>query len=152
MIETDKPNPFRVLGLPTSADTSDVTERGQELVELAETEQEELRYRWAMEQLITNASTRSEYEIFEVPDADYDRDDWDRFCRSYQRNPVKIKEVVEQQQPPAPEDFDVSALIDLVLEALLEMPQADLKAAVDNSPFEPGIGPLPLEVRDVVFG
>jgi hypothetical protein len=27
-----------------------------------------------------------------------------------------------------------------------------LQAAVDNPPYEPGYGPPPLEVRDVIFG
>ena len=67
MIESNKPNPFQVLGLPTNATMKQVVERGQEVDEDAKTEEERQLCRWAVEQLRTNPHTRLEYELFELP-------------------------------------------------------------------------------------
>ena len=152
MIPVDKPNPFQVLGLPTNVTVKDITDRGKERFELAESEEKELLYRWAIQQLTTHPLTRLEYELFEVPDADYDNEKWDRFARLHGRNPVKIDELLEQSSPPSLDEFDLVALLRLLLDGMLAVPEPDLKAAVDNSPFEPSVGSPPLEICNVIFG
>ncbi len=152
MITTDKPNPFQVLELPTDATNADIVARGQELCDLAETDEQRLLYRWAMEELITHPFTRLEYELFEIPDAEYENLDWDRFARKHRRNPVDLAALAREASPPGLDDFDLAALMQLLLDGLLTVPEADVRAALENSPFEAGCGPPPLEVRDVIFG
>jgi hypothetical protein len=147
-----RPNPFRVLKLPARASKEDIAERGRQLVASAATEQQRRLYRWAAEELSTDPLTRLTCELFEIPDADYEREDWEQFCRSHAKNPLHFEDLFRQHGPPSPEDFDVAALLDLILEGMLTPAEADLEAAVDNPPYEPGYGPPPLEVRDVIFG
>lgn len=154
MVERGKPNPFQVLGLPTDAKKADIVARGRELVDFAETEEQRLLYREAIQQLITNPSTRLQHELFEVPDAHYENEDpvWDSFAKTYGRKPVDLKALVKDTAPANLEDFDLAALIRLFLDGLLTMPEADIMTAIDSSPLPPGYGPPPLEVRDVIFG
>ncbi|NUO80103.1 hypothetical protein HUU05_08505 [candidate division KSB1 bacterium] len=152
MIVTDKPNPFQVLGLPAHAANQEIVERGQELCELAESDAQRLLYRWAMEQLITKSLTRLEYELFEIPDAQYEDEEWERFIRLHRNNPIDIAALAAENPPPGCEDFDLQALVMLYLTAMLKAPKGDLKTAVEHSPFKPGVGLSPLEVRDVIFG
>ena len=151
VVAADKPNPFQVLQLPTDATNEDIVTRGQELSELAETEDERLLYRWAIEQLITRKQTRLEYELFEMPAAEYDDPDWDRFERAHRRRPVDLAELARQSTPPDLQDFDLATLLRLILRGLLVLPQPDLAAAFESSPVAFGAGPPPLEVRDVIF-
>lgn len=152
MIETDKPNPFQILELPTNATRNQIAERGGEKCDLAETNEQRLLYRWAMEQLITNPDTRLEYELFEMPDTEYKDEEWERFVKAHRRNPVDLAALIKEIPPPRLEDFDLAALIQIILDGILIVPEADIKIAVDNSPFRAGIGVPPLEVRDVIFG
>ena len=152
MIATDKPNPFQVLGLPADATKADIVACGEELCDLAETEDLRLLYRWAMDQLLTNPRTRLQYELFEIPNAQYEDQAWKDFARKYGRKPVDLTALVKEASPARLEHFDLSALIQLVLDGLLTIPEADLTAVLDSSPFLPGYGPPPLEVRDVIFG
>jgi hypothetical protein len=137
MIADDKPNPFAVLGLPTSASPQDIAERAQELDALAESDSQRQLYRWARERIITHPRTRLEYEVFEVPGTDYEQAQWKQFERKYRRNPVNLQALSESVSPPSVGDFDLPALIDILLDGLLDVLES---------------GPLPVEVRDVVLG
>ena len=81
----DKPNPFQTLGLPTDATNEEIVARGQELCDLAESEEQRLLYRSAMEQLLTKAEMRLQYELFEIPGAEYEDRDWEHFARAHRR-------------------------------------------------------------------
>lgn len=152
MIPFDKPNPFLVLGLPTDATTEEVSARGQERVETVDSDDERQLCRWAMEQLLTNPTTRLEYELFEVPGAQYEDPDWDRFVRSYRKNPVDTAALARESPPPQVTDFDLGVLTRVFLDYLLAVPPGDLSPAIDHPPYDPDLSPLPLEVRDVLFG
>lgn len=152
MIVTNKPNPFQVLGLPVDATKKEIKERGEELSDLAETDELRLLYRWAVEQLFTNPRTRLEYELFEIPNAQYEDQQWEDFARAHRKNPVNLAVLVKSAPPARLEDFDLAALIRLFLDGVLTIPEADISVAIDGSPFLPGYGPPPLEVRDVIFG
>ena len=152
MIVTNKPNPFQVLRLPVNATKKEIKEQGEELSDLAETDELRLLYRWAVEQLFTNPRTRLEYELFEVPDAQYEDQRWEGFARAHRKNPVNLAVLVKESSPACLEDFDLAALIRLFMDFILIIPKADISAAIDGSPFLPGYSRPPLEVRDVIFG
>jgi hypothetical protein len=152
MIVNDKPNPFRILGLPTNAGNDEIVSHGRELYETVDTDEKRLLIRWAMEQLITHPLTRLEYELFEVPGTQYDDSDWERFLRNHRRNPIDVAALARKAPQPRPEDFDLGKLPQMILEDLLSLPPVDVSAALDHAPFEAGFGPPPLEVRDVLFG
>lgn len=152
MISTDKPNPFAVLGLSTTASQEEIVTRGQELCDLAENDEQRLLYRWAMEQLITHPNTRLGYELFEPPDAQYEDREWEKFARDFRRNPIDLSTLTRDVAPPKVADFDLPGIASLLLDDLLEFSDVDLRTAIDHCPFPPGHGPPPLEVRDVIFG
>lgn len=151
MVPTDKPNPFLLLGLPTTATRQEIVERGQELCDLADSESARGLYRWALEQLITNPQRRLEYELFELPDAVYENAEWERFCRIHSRLPNR-PDPGGGAAPPTVADVDLGALMDLVLEDMLQWPEPDPSQAAAFPPFDPGPGPPPLEITDVLFG
>jgi len=152
MIVSDKPNPFKVLGLGTDVSNADIVKKLELLSDLAPTDEEILLYRWAVEQLITCPLTRLQYELFEVPHARYEDPEWEKFARVHRRNPVSMDALVKDVPDPGIEDFDMANLIGLFLDGLLEIPEVDIAPAVERSPFDPDMGLPPLEVRDVIFG
>ncbi len=152
MIANDKPNPFQVLGLPTDASNDDIVSRSQELSDLAASEEERLLVRWAVEQLITHPFTRLEYELFEIPGARYEDEEWEELVRKNRRNPVDLEALRGDASPPRLEDFDLAALLALLLDALLEAPPIDIRPALEAPPAAPDAGAPPLEVAHVVFG
>lgn len=151
MIANDKPNPFYVLALPSDASRADIVARGQELYDTAESEEEGLLFRWATEQLITNPRTRLEYELFELPDTLYEDPGWESFLRMNKKKPVDLKALTSGAVPPSVDDINMAALIQLFLDEMLTLPEADITIAIDESPYIP-VYKLPLEVRDVIFG
>lgn len=164
MFKTGKPNPFQVLRLPTSATTKEITERGDELSVIAEPDDQPL-YRWAVEELITHPLTRLRHELYEAPATDYEDQDWENFLRKYKRNPSRRGDLAGQVQGtlptvmedvPLPElaDFDCGALMELLLDGLLTVPEVEITPALLESPWQPDPEPdkPPLEVRDVIFG
>ena len=151
MIETDKPNPFHVLRLSIHATKKEIVERGQELYDTAETEEQRQLYRWAKEQLLTNVHTRLVYALFEMPDTQYDNPEWEQFIRLYRKNPVRLETLVKSIPAITEEDFDISAMIQQILQGFLTVPDADITTAVNGSPFMARSKPT-LEVRDVIFG
>jgi hypothetical protein len=151
MIEVDKPNPFQVLRLPINATKKEIVERGQELYDTAETDEERQLYRWAKEQLLTNMRTRLEYALFELPDTQYENPEWENFIRKYKKNPVPPDALMEEGTSSILAAFDVPALLHLLLQDIFTVPEPDINAALTGSPFLPRIR-LPLEVRDVIFG
>lgn len=152
MITIEKPNPFKVLKLPTDATNKDIVARGQELCELAETDKQRLLYRDAIQELITHPLTRLEYELFEIPCARYEDSEWERFSREHRRNPIDLSALASEGPPPSLQDFDLEALINLLLDGLLTVQRADIRVAIENPPFNIGCGLPSLEVRDVIFG
>ncbi len=152
MIEIDKPNPFQILELPVHATNQEVVECGQELMDLAETEEKRRLFRWAMEQLITKPLTRLEYELYECPGSEYSDNDWEHFVKMNKRNPIDIHELAKQISPPDITDFDLAALIEFWVDGMLQVEKPDIRIAIQNTPFKPEIGPPPLEIKDVIFG
>lgn len=151
MITGDKPNPFFVLALPTDATRADIVQRGQELYDTAESKEEGLLFRWATEQLLTNPRTRLEYELFELPDTLYEDPAWDSFVRVNKKKPVDLKVITREAVAPSVDDINMAALLQLFLDNMLTLPEADIAIAIAGSPFKP-VYKLPLEVRDVIFG
>lgn len=151
MIEVDKPNPFQVLRLPISATNKEIVDRGQELYDTAETDEERQLYRWAKEQLLTNPRTRLEYALFELPDTQYEDSEWEDFVRRYKKNPIQLDSLDERTSVNGLEAFNMAALLELLLQGMFIMPEPDIDEAINGSPFMPRIRP-PLEVRDVIFG
>lgn len=152
MIEVNKPNPFKVLELPRHASNEDIVCRGRELSELATSDEQRLLCRWAVEQLITKPLTRLEHELFEVPGAQYQDPEWDRFLRRHRRNPVDLTALAQNSPSPTLRDFNLALLIQWFLEGLLALPRADLGKALEHLPVSLDCGPPPLEVRHVIFG
>lgn len=151
MIVTDKPNPFCVLALPTDATRAEIVARGQELYDTAETKEQGLLYRWAMEQLITNPRTRLEYELFELPSTQYEDPEWEIFLRMHKRKPVDLAALTRDIPPPSLEDINMAAVMELFLDSMLSIAEPDIRIAIDGSPYTP-INQLPMEVCDVLFG
>ena len=60
--------------------------------------------------------------------------------------------LAKETEPGRLEDFNLLALMRLLVDGLLTIPEADIAVVADSSPFLPGYGPPPLEVRDVIFG
>jgi hypothetical protein len=147
-----KPNPFHVLGLPVDATETEIVHRGQELVELAETAEETQLARWAIQELSTHPATRRVHELLEVPDPQYRQEEWERFERRNRRNPVDLDALAEGSPPLRTKDFDLRAILGLLLDDVLSPPPVDLRPAVENPPVPPAAGAPPIEVNDVVFG
>jgi hypothetical protein len=152
VIAIDKPNPFFVLQLPTDAGNEDIVARGQQLSDLAESEEQRVLCRWAMEQLITHPAMRLEWELFEVPGTAYRDDGWERFVRGHRRSPVDQAALTRDAEPLRLEDFDLAALARLVADALLVPPALDIDPIVQAPPVTFELGPPPVEVKDVIFG
>lgn len=152
MIVVDKQNPFHILKLPTDATNEEIVERGQELCELAESEEQRMLFRWAIEQLITKPATRLEYELFEIPNTKYEDSEWNRFIRKHRRNPINLAELAKENPTPCLKDYNLANLVQLIIDGMLKVQQPDIKCIIDKSPFKPDIGSPPLEVKDVIFG
>lgn len=144
-------NPFHVLGLPFNADRETIAQRGQELADLAETDAERERCGWAMRELIGDRATRQLHELCEAPGAAYRDEQWADFDRRYRRNPVNADALAGAGALRAT-DFDLVAILDLLLDGLLTPPAVDVAAAVRNAPAAPELGLPLLEVTDVLFG
>jgi hypothetical protein len=147
-----KPNPFHVLGLPVDATDEEIVERAHELSELAETDDERLRVLDAQRELITHRSRRLLHQVLEVPRAHYRDRDWDEFAHRNKRDPVDRNALAESAKPLRREDFDVRAVLGLVLDELLRPPPLDIRPALSNPPVLPDRGAPPIEVSDVVLG
>jgi hypothetical protein len=149
---TDKPNPFMVLQLRIDAANEDIVARGQQMSDLADTDEHRVLCRWAMEQLITHPSTRLAWELFEVPDTAYRDDAWERFVKSHRRNPIDQASLLREAEPPRIDDFNLALLARLLADALLTPPDTDLAAIITHAPAAFELGPPPVEVKDVIFG
>lgn len=152
MIATDKPNPFSVLGLPIGADDEQIVRRGERLADRGPDEMQRQLVAWAVETLLTHPRTRALYELFEMPDTDYEDDErWRQFVKRHSRNPVRIDDAA-QSPAVAVAAFDLVALLDALIDDLRQLPDPDIARALAAAPVAPSIGPSPLEVRDVMFG
>jgi hypothetical protein len=147
-----KRNPFHELGLPVDASPADVVRQGRERVELAATEEEAQNARWAMQELNRHPHHRARYELLEMPDTDYGDDAWERFARRNRKNPVDLDALVGDTRRLRSADFDLHAVLGLLLDDLLTPPAPNVEPAVRKPPDTPTVGPPPLEVRDVIFG
>ena len=146
-------NPFQLLELPTDATTREIVERSQELMDLAETEKERDRYRWAKEQLISDPQVRLRHELFEMPTAHYRDEEVENFMRKYKRNPLRPEKLARETPPLSLQDFDLAALTRLLLEDLLTTPEPDISSAIRNlSQMQEQEVEAPLEVHNVIFG
>lgn len=146
------PNPFHVLGLPTTATETEVVQRGQELCALADSDEEVLRVRSAMEQLTTEPLTRRRHELLEVPGADYRQEKRERFAQLYRKAPVTAETLTDGSPPLRAKDFDLAAVLTLLLDDLLAPSAVDVRPAIEHSPVAPAPGAPPLETTDVIFG
>lgn len=152
MTTTPSRNPFHELGLAVSATPGEIVRQGEERVELAESDEAARAARRAVTELNTHPRDRARYELLEVPDTDYSDEAWERFARRNRRNPVDLDALAGSAQPLRVTDFDLRAVVGLLLDDLLTPPAVDIGPAVRNAPEPPVFGPPPLEVRDVVFG
>lgn len=154
MFESDKPNPFEVLGLPVDANDAAIVARGGDLLQTSASDEQRQLYRWAIDELTTRASTRLRYELYEPPDTQYEaeREGWSVFARKHKINPIKRPRLDKETPELNLEDFDLEALLEMLLEGLLVVPEADITPALRESPFARETIALPLEVRDVIFG
>ena len=148
----DKLNPFQILKLPTYASYREIVERGQELSDLAESEEQRLLYRWAINELTLKPMTRLKYELTELPGTQYEDDNWERFLRLNRKNPVNIHTLVQNTSVPEIADINISAIVHLILKRMLQSPEVEVSQIITHCPFNPKIGHPPLEVRDVIFG
>ncbi len=151
MIATDKPNPFRVLMLPTTASLADIVSQTENLHLLAETKEEEMVLRWAAEQLRTNQRTRLEYELFELPETCYVDEDWETFLRQHRRRGTDPSAQFQDVPAPGRDDLDLAALTDLLLDELLVRDEPDLELAIEGSPLVPKYT-IPLEEEEIICG
>ncbi|MBT2207928.1 MULTISPECIES: hypothetical protein [Actinomadura] len=144
-------NPFHALGLPVDADRELIVERGQEMADLATSDEERDVYRWAVGELIHDEAARRVHAILEVPGTDYDDDRWARFERRHRASPVDPA-ALRAAGRPSPEVFDIPQIIDVVLDWMLTPPEVDVDEAVRHVPVRPRLDEPPLEVSDVLFG
>jgi hypothetical protein len=151
MIAPDKPNPFRVLMLPIDATLAEIVSQGENLHLVAATREEEMLIRWATEQVRTNPRTRLAYELFELPDTQYDDEAWENFTRRHRRREQDLDTLAKDAPVPGLEDLDLAALTGLLLEDVLTIGEANLDQAIDGAPHVPRYT-LPLEEGDVICG
>ncbi|GAA1557041.1 hypothetical protein GCM10009678_45070 [Actinomadura kijaniata] len=147
-----RPNPFHVLGLSPDADRDTVVARGRELSDLADTEERRALCGWAVRELLGSPGTRRVHELLEVPGAAYRDEEWEDFARRHRRRPANTKALKRAAEELRTADFDLAAILGLVLDGLLEPPPVDLAEGVRAAPVPPGPGDPPLEVTDVLFG
>ncbi|HLZ57837.1 MAG TPA: hypothetical protein VKR06_12885 [Ktedonosporobacter sp.] len=154
MFASDKPNPFEVLGLPVEATVAAITKRGEALVQTAASDEQRRLYHWAIAELTTRSSTRLRYELYEPPDTQYqaEREAWNSFARKHKINSVKRSALAKETPALSLEDFNLEALLGLLLEGFLAVPPTDIIPAIKASPFAREAIAPPLEVRDVIFG
>lgn len=145
-------NPYHLLGLPTDADPGTIVERAEELCTIAESDAERAGFNKARQELIRDPLSRARYALLEIPGTEYRDEDWADFDRRYRRAPVNTRALREQGRPLRTADFDLGAILDLLLDDLLTEPEPDITPGLQNPPVRPGLGPVPLEVRDVLFG
>lgn len=144
-------NPFHALGLPTDADNDSINKRGKELAELAESEELRQLYGQAARELLRDPLARRLHEVLEAPKAAYRDEMWEDFERQHKRNPANL-DTLRDAGPLRASDIDLAAVIDRILDEWLAVPDVDVIACVRNAPVAPGVGRVPLEVADVLFG
>lgn len=147
-----KQNPFHVLGLPRNANDKEVVLRGDELGLTEEPGEAQDLVRWAVRELTVHPATRRVHELLEVPGTDYRDERWARFERLNRRSPVDLVALAAGSPPLRASDFDLGAVIGLLLDELLSPPVVDLRPAAAGPPVPRTDGPPPMEVHDVVFG
>lgn len=144
-------NPFHLLGVSADASPKEITRRGRELSNTAETDAERQRYNRAVRELVSDPDAHRRHELLEAPGAGYRDDEWARFGRRYRRNPANL-EALAAAGPLRAADFDAAAIIALLVDALLVAPSVDLATGVRDAPYAPELGDSPVEVPDVLFG
>lgn len=118
-IEYDKPNPFSILRIPTDATNAAIVAKAEELYVTAETDEQRQLYRWAKEQLLTDKDTRLLYELFEIPDTQYENDALESFARTHKKLPITFETQLERSVSSHLQHVDVSSLIQALLQELL---------------------------------
>lgn len=146
----DADNPFHVLGLPTTASDEDVARQYNRLCKARPDEQPSFRRAW--EELRSNPVARRAHELLEMPDTDYRgrEDDWRSFERKNRRTPVDLA-ALAAESPGAPA-VNMPALISATLDALLEIPDADIPGLAVHGARLPGDAALPVGIADLIFG
>ncbi|MDT0341984.1 hypothetical protein [Streptomyces litchfieldiae] len=148
-----KPNPFHVLGLPVTADDETVVEHARDLALVAEAREERALAEWAKDELTGRPETRRLHAFLEAPDTDYRAERWDDFARRHRRPPVTPGSLTGNAAPPTAGDFDLAAVVRLLVEGLLTPPDVDVRPALQAAPVPFRLPERPpLEVRDVLFG
>lgn len=135
MATPEKPNPFRILMLPTDAEPDEIVNRGKQL-RLRNPEQARLISE-AIEQLNAGPRTRLLHELFEFPDTGYKNEGWQTFVKQVLQEPVST-EVLSQPFPePQLKDLDLASLVQYLLEEISQAEPADLDALIDATPYSP---------------
>lgn len=143
-------NPFTVLGLGVEASSREVSRQGKRLSTATSNEEELRAVSAAVEALNTHPMVRLTHEFFEVPNTAYRNPDWERFARGFRRSPIGVGGSAEHQ-PPSIHDFDVAALLELVLQGWLDAPMPPLGPALDHAPVDLGSSDG-RELDDDLFG
>ncbi|GAB2917938.1 hypothetical protein GCM10022245_60180 [Streptomyces mayteni] len=163
-MSSSKPNPFHVLGLPVSAEDGAVVERYEELALVSGGPDDRALAEWAKDELTGRPETRRLHEVFEPPGADYRGDDLRALVRKYGRSPLPQGVLAQSVETPAPEHFDLAAVMRHWLETrppsgvlgALPTPDAEdlgIRRALIQAPVSLRLTDKPpLEVRDVLFG
>lgn len=151
-MSNERHNPFHILGLPIDASDEAIVRRGQSLINTAQSDEQRQLYRWAIDELTLHPLTRLEHALYEFPETAYRDTQWEAFIKKHKRQPAKPDTSVPSAAPLTLADVDMAALLDEVLAALLDVPLVDLEQARKHAPFSMQSLPLPLEVRDVIFG
>ncbi|WP_410597484.1 hypothetical protein [Amycolatopsis sp. lyj-23] len=145
-------NPFHVLQLPADATGKEIVDRAAEAAELADTDAERHAIAEARRALITHPEVRLRHELLEVPGSGYLERDWEPFEHENRRNPVDFSAMTEGAVPLRRADFDLRAILGLVLDEVLALPEPDVAAALTDPPVRPVWDAPPIEVRHVLFG
>lgn len=119
-IEHDKTNPFSILRIPTDATNAEIVAKAEELYVTAETDEQRQLYRWAKEQLLTDKDTRLLYELFEIPDTQYENDALESFARTHKKLPITFDIQLEKSVSSHLQDVDVPSLLQILLQGLLD--------------------------------
>lgn len=151
MISIEKPNPFKVLKLPTDATSKSINEKHKELVVLAESEELKIQYDNARSELTKRLETRLQFELFEIPSTKYENVEWERFVRSFKRNPVNFKPLAKNALPPHINDLNLEAIIALLFDSMLAIDRVDTQVALERLSSKSGSSKPPIEVQDAIF-
>jgi hypothetical protein len=152
MTDTERPDPFNNLHLPTSPTIADLPDENLETSDIADPGEKRMLYRWAIERLLTNPSERFIKEMREIPGTSYEDEEWERFIRAFRKSPIENGSVLKELPDLTPEDINLDAFMSILLKSLLTIDQGDILIPSVESTLPLGNPEPPFDVSDVIFG